>query len=123
MDYYNYKLTIINTPYFYSGSSKLYQKSTRINNHKSDCYGGTHMKIKLYKKIRELGITKKDFYDRVILTKILTGMDKKQSIIAENSLIDLSNPFCLNDRNENVDRVKNDKEYTKKFREVNIKKK
>ena len=119
MEHYNYKLTITNTPYFYSGHAKDYEKSTRIQLHKSDCYkpSGIDKKgdIKLYKKIRELDITKQDFYDRVKLTKIITGMSKEQAITAENSLIDLSNPYCLNSRRECMDR--NMPKYMKDYRE------
>jgi len=99
MDYFNYKLTIVGTPYYYSGSSKPYKTGKgRICNHKSSCFNKKYASTKLYAKILELGVTKKDFYDRVILTKILTGISKEQALKVENSLINLADPFCLNSK-------------------------
>ena len=117
MSYYIYKLTIIDTPYYYIGKTKLQQ---RLSQHKSGCYNNSEKcNFKLYNKMREL-VKQEDFYLKVKEERILERLTFNEATIGESKLINLNDINCLNSRNENVNRWgKNRKQYEKDYREKN----
>lgn len=114
-NYYVYMIEILDTPYYYYGSS---YNIDRLYNHKSDCFCGTHTDIKFYSKIRELGITRETFYDRVKMNRIiLKGLSKERGLYHEGKLIDANwdDEYCLNSRRENMGRYTKPKEYMENY--------
>ena len=119
MNHYIYKLNIIDTPYFYYGSSG---DKYRYGRHYNRCYNQNshHYNYKLYKKIRELVPIKGNYVTKIKMNKILERLTEDEAKIGENCLVNkhINNEYCLN-----MNRVKltNDEtiSYRKNYREVN----
>lgn len=99
--FFIYKLEIKDTPFYYIGSTN--DLHVRYSRHKQRCYciNDRGYNMPLYKKIRELGITKKTFNKNVLKSEIKIlefvndiNIDKVKE--AENSFISLENIYCLN---------------------------
>ncbi len=89
-----YKLTINNK--YYIGSTKQRLKQ-RLSEHKSRCFNTnlSHYNFKLYQNIREQGITKETFYEKVKMILIIKCENDKR-IFYEDMCINIDNNKCLN---------------------------
>ena len=115
--FYIYKLTILDTDYFYYGKSK---NETRLIGHKCRCFNEKD-NFKLYNKIKELNIIKDNFYEKVKMIKLIENLTIEEAIIEEAKLINenITNEYCLNSRKENMKRRKKSEKYMKTYYKEN----
>jgi len=102
-----YKLSYKN--YYYIGSTKNFE--SRFTQHKSDCFNkNKYPNLKFYKKFKELGLTKENFYKEIkheLLCICKDDVIKKM----ENIYIKLDDEFCLNIKRENQNVINNEEYY------------
>ena len=112
--------------YHYIGSTKDFKK--RFYKHKSFCFSKNlkEYNYKVYKKFRELGLKKENFYKEVKHNILVCEIFKWECKIIENSFIDLEDEYCLNNQKENQNAWNEDgshnKEYDKKHNKKNYEK-
>ena len=77
--------------YYYGSTDDI---KTRLKTHKKDCFNPNNRKI--YKHLRNIGITRDNFYEKIKPIIICSIRDCIEPRIVENKFINLDDKFCLN---------------------------
>ena len=98
-NHFVYLMRIKGTKFYYWGKSYYIsedgEKVNRFRKHKNSCF---KLDYKVYRKMRELGITEDNFYDRVSFDIIFEVENNIDSGRIEALKINLDDPFCLNNQ-------------------------
>jgi hypothetical protein len=114
-----YKLKFVDYPkYYYIGHHKKGSNRLQTHKYKSLTIGSHQYNKKLSIKMREFGITKQNFYKKVIYVKMCNTNEESVGKI-EDYLIHCEDIYCLNMRRGDIDCIVNGTSYHKqKYKEL-----